>query len=58
LHPLGVLVKVFAIDPGNEESAWCVLVDGQPFESGKEPNAELLERAKAGEKRAGCSPSR
>jgi hypothetical protein len=40
-------MKVFAIDPGNEESAWCVLVDGKPFESGKEANAELLERVKA-----------
>lgn len=35
-------VKIFAIDPGNEESAWCVLVDGQLFESGKEQNAAVL----------------
>jgi hypothetical protein len=39
-------VKVFAIDPGNEESAWCVLVDGQPFESDKQPNAEVLAKVK------------
>jgi len=37
-------VKVFAIDPGNEMSAWCVVQDGQPFESGKELNCALRDR--------------
>ena len=35
-------VKILAIDPGNEASAWCVVVDGRPFESGKQQNAEVL----------------
>jgi hypothetical protein len=35
-------MKVFAIDPGNEQSAWCVVMDGRPYESDKQPNAELL----------------
>lgn len=36
-------MKVLAIDPGNEASAWCVLVDGKPFESGKDLN-EVVRR--------------
>lgn len=35
---------ILAIDPGNEESAWCLLHDGVPETFGKEPNAQLLER--------------
>lgn len=39
-------MKVFAIDPGNEESASCIVVDGRPFESAKVPNDELLKLVK------------
>jgi hypothetical protein len=37
-------MNVLAIDPGNEQSAWCVLIDGVPLECGKDPNADLLDR--------------
>ena len=33
---------VLAIDPGNEESAWCVLQTGKLVASKKQPNAEVL----------------
>jgi hypothetical protein len=39
-------VKVVAIDPGNEQSAWCVVMDGRPFESDKQSNAEVLAKFK------------
>ncbi len=34
-------MKVLAIDPGCELSAYCVLVDGKPFESGKKLNCDV-----------------
>jgi hypothetical protein len=37
-------LKILAIDPGPDLSAWCVLVDGRPFESGKESNYLVLEK--------------
>jgi hypothetical protein len=42
-------MRVLAIDPGNELSAWCVVDAGALFGCGKVPNAELLERLRAGE---------
>lgn len=33
---------ILAIDPGNEQSAWCYLVDGKPVQRGKVPNHSLL----------------
>lgn len=33
---------VIAIDPGNEQSAWCELKEGLPVAHSKEPNAEVL----------------
>lgn len=41
-------VKVLAIDPGNEMSAWCLLDAGTPIRCEKELNADLLERLRAG----------
>lgn len=35
---------ILAIDPGNEESAWCLLDAGQPVRFEKEPNAAVLAR--------------
>ena len=37
-------MKVLAIDPGTEMSAWCVVIDGKPFESGKQLNCEVAEK--------------
>lgn len=39
-------MKILALDPGNEASAWCVLVDGKPFESGYQPNDEVRAKLK------------
>ena len=39
-------MRIIALDPGNSESAWCVLKDGQIAEFGKEPNSEVLIRAR------------
>ena len=36
------MVKVLAIDPGNKESGWCLMVDYFPVAFGKGPNEELL----------------
>jgi hypothetical protein len=35
-------VRILAIDPGTEESGWCLLRDGSVQESGVMPNHELL----------------
>lgn len=35
-------MKILGIDPGNEQSAWCELVDGAPRASEKIENAKLL----------------
>ncbi len=35
-------MRILAIDPGNELSAWCYW-DGRPEQAGKSPNADLLE---------------
>jgi hypothetical protein len=35
-------VKILAIDPGNEQSAFCCLDDGKPTDAWKVPNHELL----------------
>ena len=37
-------MKILAIDPGNELSAWCLLSDGVPVRFEKEPNAQVLTR--------------
>jgi len=37
-------VKIIAIDPGNDYSAWCVLEDGNPAAFGKEANSDVLVR--------------
>lgn len=42
-------MRVLAIDPGNEESAWCVVDGGVPVAFGKEPNQQLLEQLRAGQ---------
>lgn len=33
--------RILAIDPGSEQSAWLLLVNGRPVEFGKIPNVEL-----------------
>lgn len=35
-------MRVLAIDPGNEESAWCELLDGKPVAWGKAANVGVL----------------
>ncbi len=40
----GRTVGTFAIDPGPEQSGWCVLAGGRVIASGVLPNAEMLER--------------
>jgi hypothetical protein len=37
-------MKILAIDPGNEQSAWCTFEDGTPRAFLKEPNQTLLTR--------------
>ena len=37
-------MRIFAVDPGNELSAWCELSDGVLQDCGKEPNVVLLKR--------------
>lgn len=39
-------MRVIAIDPGNTESAWCVLDGGYPVAFGKEANSDVLIRAR------------
>ena len=39
----GVTVGTLAIDPGPEESGWCVMLEDTVVHSGVMPNAELLE---------------
>jgi hypothetical protein len=39
-------VKIIAIDPGNTASAWCVLDNGEIRDFGKEPNSDMLIRAR------------
>jgi hypothetical protein len=34
-------MRILAIDPGNEESAWCLIELGMPTYSGKRPNADV-----------------
>lgn len=36
-------MRVLAVDPGSEESAWCYLEDGKPTGAHKAPNADVLE---------------
>lgn len=42
-------MRVLAIDPGNERSAWCIYDHGRPFAFSIEPNAELLARMLVGD---------
>lgn len=37
-------MRILAIDPGNTMSAWCLLHDGTPHKTGKEPNDFVLHR--------------
>lgn len=39
-------MRIIAIDPGNSESAWCVLEEGKITGVGKEPNSEVLIRVR------------
>ncbi|MFY2643729.1 hypothetical protein ACOTDF_19390 [Achromobacter insuavis] len=39
----GVTVGTLAIDPGPEESGWCVMLEDTVVHSGVMPNSELLE---------------
>jgi hypothetical protein len=41
-------VRILAIDPGNEQSAWCAVADGVPVRWEKESNAAVLERLRNG----------
>lgn len=41
-------MRILAIDPGNEQSAWCELVGGKHPYASKQPNADLLERLRDG----------
>ncbi len=38
---------ILAIDPGSEQSAWCVYENGKPTAFAKEDNAIVLERVRA-----------
>jgi len=42
-------MKILGVDPGNEQSAWCELVDGAPRLSGKFTNADVLASLRNGE---------
>jgi hypothetical protein len=35
---------ILALDPGTEQTGWCYLHNGKPFETGVSPNAEVLEK--------------
>ena len=37
-------MKILAIDPGNEMSAYCILEDYKPIEFGKLPNVDMLQK--------------
>jgi len=37
-------MTILAIDPGTEESGWCLYRDGKVVEAGTYPNTEVLER--------------
>ena len=39
-------MRIVAIDPGNDSSAWCALEDGKPVAFGKEPNSDVLIRCR------------
>lgn len=39
-------MRVIAIDPGNDHSAWCVVEHGKPVARGKEPNSDVLIRVR------------
>lgn len=39
---------ILAIDPGNEESAWCELEDGKPVRAHKAINSDLLQALRVG----------
>lgn len=39
-------MRTIAIDPGNEQSAWCVLEQDKPIAFGKEANSEVLIRVR------------
>jgi hypothetical protein len=39
---------ILAIDPGNEESAWCILENGALIAAKKQPNAEVLAMVRGG----------
>lgn len=39
---------ILAIDPGNEESAWCILEGGKLIAAKKQPNAEVLAMLRGG----------
>jgi hypothetical protein len=41
-------MRILAIDPGNEQSAWCKLVDGAPAGAAKAGNAEVLHALRSG----------
>ena len=38
--------RIIGIDPGNSQSAWCVIENGQPLQFAKESNSEVLIRAR------------
>lgn len=40
---------ILSIDPGNEISAWCELIDGRPYRTDTVPNLELLKAIRSGE---------
>lgn len=42
------MTRILAIDPGSEQSAWLLLVDGRPVRFAKEPNDEVRDRLRWG----------
>ena len=40
-------MRILAIDPGSERSAWVALHDGRPIEHAIEPNDQLLRKLRA-----------
>lgn len=37
---------IFSIDPGTNESGWCIFINGKVFDSGVSENKDVLERCK------------
>jgi hypothetical protein len=43
---MGNKISILAIDPGPEQSGWCLIYGGEPLDHGTEPNAALRDRVR------------